>query len=425
MSRKRTLCLSIALLVLFIAVTPLAGAQEKVKITLWHHWGPNLTDLLEGIIADFEAQYPWIEVEHNYSSTAGAADRLGTMLVSGAAPEVVMLRSTYAFQFISLGGFLQLDELAARDNIDLSIFNPGDLRSFQFLGDTYAFPFISGSAWTNLMFYNIDMMDNAGLDSQQPPQTWNDWRNATLRMTEKDASGGVIYGGSQIPLLQQAVAWNGEQFWTDDWKTAQAVTPGNIETAEFMRDVLIDAYGDWSSYYSFYSAGQSFWEGRLGFYFTNNSGFALGLDAHFRWGATTAPVNSNNPNARPVNVISSTWSYAIPASISDDKLEAAWLLLKYLTTNEDGAGLFARAQGRPSPVIDFNRHPDYQFGNPYWHVVLEALQHEITAPPNVVGPMEVAGTDIYNGSKHPNQALADAEVKIQQALDAYWAALDN
>lgn len=424
MSRsKRTLCLTVALLAFLLVASPLTGAQDKVKITLWHHWA--LTDLVDEIIADFEAKYPWIDVESNFSSTVGAADRLGTLLVSGAAPEVVMLRSTYAFQFISMGGFLQLDELAARDGLDLSIFNPGDLRSFQFQGGTYAFPSMSGSAWTNLMFYNRDMMDNAGLDSELPPKTWNDWRNATLRMTQMDESGGLVRAGSQVPLLWQAVAWNDGQFWSDDWTTAEAVKPETIETAEFMRDLVLDAYGDWATYYSFYSAGQSFWEGRLGFYFTNNSGFGHAANAPFRWGVTTAPVNSNNPNARPVNVVSSTWSYAIPASISDDKLEAAWLLLKYLTTNEDGGGYFARVQGRPSPVIDFNRHPDYLYGNPFWYVVLESLQYEITAPPNVTGPMENAGTAIYNGSKHPQQALSDAQVQIQQALDAYWAMLDN
>src|SRR5690606_11116902 len=204
MLRKRTFRLSVALLVVLLSVSPLAGAQEKVKITLWHHW--SLTDLVDEILQNFMAKYPWIEVESNFSSTAGAADRLGTMLVAGSAPEVIMLRSTYAFQFISLGGFLALDELAARDNVDLDMFNPGDLRSFQFLGSTYAFPSMSGSAWTNLMFYNRDMMDNAGLDSEQPPKTWNDWRTATLRMTQKDDSGGLIYLGSQIPALSQAVA---------------------------------------------------------------------------------------------------------------------------------------------------------------------------------------------------------------------------
>ena len=122
MLRKRTFRLSVALLVVLLSVSPLAGAQEKVKITLWHHW--SLTDLVDEILQNFMAKYPWIEVESNFSSTAGAADRLGTMLVAGSAPEVIMLRSTYAFQFISLGGFLALDELAARDNIDLDKAEP-------------------------------------------------------------------------------------------------------------------------------------------------------------------------------------------------------------------------------------------------------------------------------------------------------------
>lgn len=418
MSRSR-LCMFVTVLSLLLVIAPLAAAQEKVQITLWHHWG--LSDLINEILDNFHAEYPWIEVDHMFSSTAGAADRLGTLLVSGAAPEVLMVRSTYAFQFMSMGGFYPLNELAARDGIDLGMFNPGDLRSFQFQGNTYAFPSMSGSAWTNLMFYNKDLMDNAGLDSDQPPTTWNDWRNATLRMTRKGDGETIIQGGSQIPLLAQSAAWNGAVYWSDDWKTAQAVTPETLETAEFMRDVLLDAYGSAGNYDAAYRHGSSFWEGQLGIFFANNSGFGSAKNVDFRWGAATAPVNSNNPNSRPVNVVSSTWSYAIPTTISDDKLEAAWLLLQYLTANEDGGGYFARFQGRPSPVIEFNRHPDYQYGNPYWNVVMEALQYEITAPPGATAPVDSAGAFVNNGSKHPQQALNDANTAIQQALDTYWA----
>ena len=184
-----------------------------------------------------------------------------------------------------------------------------------------------------------------------------------------------------------------------------------------MRDVLLDAYGDYASYNTLYGAGQSFWEGRTGIFFTNNSGFGLARNADFRWGAATAPVNSNNPNSRPVNVVSSTWSYAIPATISDDKLEAAWLLLKYLTTEEEGGGYFARAQGRPSPVIDFNRHPDYQFGS---RTGTSSSRRCGTRSPRrrTYWFRWMTPAPKFYGSQHPQQALADAEIRIQQALDA-------
>lgn len=419
MSKVRiALMLSLCFMLL---VVPTVGAQEPVELMLWHHWGGNRLEMIDKMIADFEAQYPWIKVEHVYSGTVGAADRMGTLLISGAAPEIMMVRGTYAFQFMSHGGFLALDDLIERDSIDLAMYNQGDLRSFQLLGSTYALPSMSGSAWTNLMFYNKDIMNNAGLDADHPFQTWTDWRSAAQRMARVGENGVVIQGGSHVPYLSQLAAWNGSLFWSDDWRQAQAETPETIEAVEFMSDLVADTYGTMAAHNAFYRYGDSFWEGVSSTFFTNNSGFAIAQEVDFDWGVALAPVNEKNPNAQPVGLVSSTWAYGIPATIPDEKLEAAWLFLKWITVEEEGAGYFSRVQGRPSPVIEFNRHPDYAFQNPYWNVVVAALAHDVAAPPvGVLGIIDSAGTEVVTGAKHPQQALADADRRIQVLLDQYW-----
>jgi len=422
MSHLRTaFCVVLCLML----VAPAAFAQERVTITLWHHWGGNRLEMIDKMIADFEARYPWIHVEHVFSETAGAADRMGTLLVSGSAPEVMMVRSTYAFQFMSLGGFRPLDDLIERDGVDLSVFNQGDLRSFQLLGSTYALPSMSGSAWTNLMFYNKNIFANAGLDPEQPPRTWTDWRNSARRTTRTDETGRVVHGGTQIPWLTQIAAWNGAKYWSDDWRRATVTSPETMETLQFMEDLLHDTYGSWSEFLNFFRYGNSFWEGQSSIFFTNNSGFASINLVDFEVGVALAPVNEKNPNSAPVGLVSSTWAYAIPATIAPEKLEAAWLLLKYLTLEEDGAGYFARAQGRPSPVIAFNQHPDYQL-NPYWHVVIQAIGYDIPVPPvNFTPIIDQAGDAVMTGAKHPQAALADADRALQIALDQYWATVEQ
>lgn len=422
MSSKRVLAWVLVCLVL---LAPGAMAQEKVQITLWHHWSGNRIEMIDKMIADFQAEHPWIEVDHVFSGTVGAADRMGTLLLSGAAPEVMMVRSTYAFTFMSVGGFRPLDDLIARDGIDLNMFNQGDLRSFQLLGSTYALPSMSGSAWTNLMFYNKDIMTNSGVDPERPPQTWSEWRAAARQMTRMSAEGTVIQGGTHIPWLSQIGAWNNARYWSDDWRKAAVESPEAVEALDFMATLLDDTYGSWPAYIAYYRYGDSFWEGNSSIYFTNNSGFALAQEADFEWGVSLAPVNEKNPDAKPYGLVSSTWAYAIPATVSDAKLEAAWLFLKYLTTHEEGAGYFARAQGRPSPVIEFNRHSDYML-NPYWHVVIEALAYDVPVPPvNWQGIVDGAGDAVMNGTKHPQQALADADLALQKALDEYWATVSE
>jgi ABC-type glycerol-3-phosphate transport system substrate-binding protein len=98
------------------------AAQPTVKITLWHHWAP---ELIGEVIAGFQLRYPWIEVEHITSDYSKAVDRMAVLLATGAAPEVMMVNSAYAYQFMSLGSFLLLDDLLTRDNIQLSIRTSG------------------------------------------------------------------------------------------------------------------------------------------------------------------------------------------------------------------------------------------------------------------------------------------------------------
>lgn len=424
MTRLRVQVL-IALCLVALTV-PTVMAQQKVELTLWHHWGDNRLPMMDKLVADFEKEYPWISVEHVFSSTTGAADRMGTLLISGVAPEVMMVRGTYAFQFMSHGGFLALDELVARDGIDLAMFNSGDLRTFQLLGSTYALPSMSGSAWTNLVFFNKDIMNNSGLDPNRPPQTWSDWRDAARLMTRVGENGVVSQGGTNIPYLSAIGSWNGASFWSDDWRKATVSGPRTAETMEFMRGLLSDTFGTWAAFSGFDRAGLAFWEGRSGMYFTNNSGFGLAQAASFEWGASIAPVNEKNPDAQPIGLVSSTWAYGIPADIPEEKREAAWLLLKWLTVHEEGGGWFSRIQGRPSPVIEFNRHSDYRFQNPYWDVVIAALQYDVAAPPiNALGIVDGAGGSVMTGAKHPQQAMADADQQLQMALDGYWATVNR
>jgi ABC-type glycerol-3-phosphate transport system substrate-binding protein len=270
------------------------------------------------------------------------------------------------------------------------------------------------------------MFTNSGLDADRPPTTWTDWRNAARRLHRVTDAGVITQGGTHVPALSVAAAWNGAEFWTPDWQKSTISNSRTEETVDFLNQLLLDTYGTFSAHQSYFRYGDSFWEGLTATYFTNNSGFALAQEVPFEWGATLAPVNEKNPDAKPIGLVSSTWAYGIPADIAPEKLEAAWLFLQFLTLDERGAGYFAREQARPSPVIRLNSHPDYA-KNPYWHVVISALQYEMAVPPvtNALSIIDTAGNAVLSGTKHLQQALADADLAMQNALDEYWRVLEK
>ena len=60
-----------------------------------------------------------------------------------------------------------------------------------FDGEIYALP-EAANIVNSLMFYNKDILAEAGLDPENPPETWSDFADACKKITE--AGGGQYYG---------------------------------------------------------------------------------------------------------------------------------------------------------------------------------------------------------------------------------------
>ncbi|MBE3576961.1 MAG: hypothetical protein IMX00_04650 [Limnochordales bacterium] len=113
--------------------------------------------------------------------------------------------------------------------------------------------------------------------------------------------------------------------------------------------------------------------------------------------------------------------------MSPEKQEAAWLFLKFITTDERGAGYFMLQQGRPASIRRFNLNPEYmrKIGS-NWPLIIKYLDNDVAFP---VLPVHM---DIYNavinglwaplsGSIDPENALKRINSEIQTILDNYWA----
>ncbi|EGL18383.1 MULTISPECIES: extracellular solute-binding protein [unclassified Paenibacillus] len=64
-------------------------------------------------------------------------------------------------------------------------------------GKTYSWP-ITGPVLTSILYYNKDVLKNAGLDPEKPPKTWDELRSMAKTVTEKgkgDVYGLVFSGG--------------------------------------------------------------------------------------------------------------------------------------------------------------------------------------------------------------------------------------
>ena len=408
MSRRFVASWLVRVLVGVFAISQAVAAQEKITLTLANIWGGTRIPLMERVIEEFEAKYPWIEVQN----FVGGQDMLDAQLIAiaaGSPPDVLMVDRLRLLEYVSQDLLLPLDPFIAQSGLDLGIFFPGERALSQLNGVTYVLPMPTASL--SLLYYNRDIFSRRGLDPDAPPQTFNDFSRTALLLQEIDGNGDVRVGGGSIAYfprhrMAQLGALNGARVlggselvpnyldsrmreaaeWAAEF--AASVVPGGSLA---LGEKAMETHGEWR-YFEMKQESP-----------TTDIGIAL------------VP---HGPDGEYVNLAAAAWSFGIPRGVAHPY--ESYLLIEHLTASES-AQFFAFEQGRPSPVIEFSRDPRYYELNPFWDVVIQSLERSIGAPPSTVA-QKVIDADIkwygamLSGAESPLNALTHLQNEVEAIL---------
>ena len=183
----RTLSVAVAVSFLLCATV---GATTLVVATHINEIDPAnaQVDLMKG----FEKTHPDVEVEIWHSPWAEYHDRLLTMYLGGAGPDVATVGRLQFASFIEAGIFQPLDQFITADpTIDIKKDAvPGILFSGIYKGQVYGFPVYNGPA---LLFYNPSMFAQRGVAEPVDYVESNTWNRETFLQVAKkltyDAAG--------------------------------------------------------------------------------------------------------------------------------------------------------------------------------------------------------------------------------------------
>jgi ABC-type glycerol-3-phosphate transport system substrate-binding protein len=93
---------------------------EPVTVKFWHVWGGARLEMIEAMIADFQALYPHITVEHTLLDQTDMVQKYLTAVASGDPPDVIMVHGANFFQsFADQGALMSLDDYIAADGMVL------------------------------------------------------------------------------------------------------------------------------------------------------------------------------------------------------------------------------------------------------------------------------------------------------------------
>jgi sn-glycerol 3-phosphate transport system substrate-binding protein len=161
--------------------------------------GGPIAKFIDGMAADFMKANPGIKVTPIYAGTyQETIVKALTAHKSGTPPVTSVLLSTDMFTLIDEDAIVPIDNFVktADDRAWLNGFYKAFMLNSQTGGKTWGIPFQRS---TVVMYYNKELMKEAGLNPNSPPANWAELKAAAAKLTKKDASGKVTQWGVQIP----------------------------------------------------------------------------------------------------------------------------------------------------------------------------------------------------------------------------------
>jgi multiple sugar transport system substrate-binding protein len=185
--------------------------------------------LWEGIIKDFEAENPDVNIELSVQSWTDITDVVTTRVQSQEAPDLLNI-DAYA-TYASEGLLYPAEEVASPEL--LADFQPSFVENASIDGTQWGLPFIASA---RAMFYNKDIFSKAGVPA--PPTTWAELEAAAQKIKE---SGEIAYGmplGALEAQGESALWFYGAGGGYGDASTITIDTPENLEGAQQMQKLL-------------------------------------------------------------------------------------------------------------------------------------------------------------------------------------------
>jgi sn-glycerol 3-phosphate transport system substrate-binding protein len=220
-----------------------AIAQEQVELTMYYPIavGGPLTEVIDGIVEDFEAENPNVSVEAIY---AGNYDdtrvRALSAIEAGDSPDLSVMFSIDLYELLSRDIIVPFDVLARTkaDKEWLNSFYPALMENGQTDGNIYGIPFQRS---TIVMYWNKEAFAEAGLDPEQAPADWSEMTTmgAQIRESSGNNQWGVMIPSTGYPYwMFQALAFqNGHRLMSADGTEVYFDDPAAIEALEYWVDL--------------------------------------------------------------------------------------------------------------------------------------------------------------------------------------------
>ena len=308
-------------------------AAAETELTMYYPIavGGALTEVVDGIVADFEAANPDIKVNAIYSGNYDDTRvRALSALASGEPAQLAVMFSIDAYDLIEQDLIVAFDDIEGVDAGWLDSFYPALMANAKIEGKTWGIPFQRS---TIVAYYNKDMFRAAGLDPESPPKTWDEMIDMGKALT-KDGTYGIMIPSTGYPywMFQALAIQNGKEVMSNDGLTTYFDDQAVVDTLEFWKSlstehgIMPEGTVEWGT------LRQAFLEGQTAMMWHSTGNLtAVKNNASFDFGVAELPANLRKGSP------TGGGNFYVFKDTTPEEKAAALRLIEFMTAPEQAA----------------------------------------------------------------------------------------
>jgi multiple sugar transport system substrate-binding protein len=392
------------------------GAPTTIR---WMIWGDDIANdkNMQDEIALYNSTHPDVKVELIAAPWAEFTSKLQAMIAADTPPDVVSIQSEA--DFVSKGFVRPIDDLIARDKIDLNRFVPGATTP-AYDGKVYGFRHDT-AYW--LLYYNKDLFDKAGV--AYPPATgWtlDEFMDAACKLSKPNEGiwgmrnlhwlTGILAQQQGLPYLSMVDGV--PQYQINDPKTLAFYQ----KIGDFINKQNCQPTPDQNTSLG---GADTFVTGKTAMGFDGNWAFGnMQKNAQFKYGVAPLPGLKQPNSGMKIGIV--------PTSKNQD---AAWAFIKWLTY-EPEATRYRTERGMGQPALNDEQSVKMFLSGPTAPPGLPDVYKVSSDPANSFSMLDVPGAseanniitpasdEVMNGLSPAADVLPAAVTQANQVLAEQW-----
>jgi multiple sugar transport system substrate-binding protein len=400
------------------------------NVEFWHFWGsPVRRNAVRRIVAQCQAVLPNITVEEVFKPFGEIwTANIAAVAAGSGMPDVIVSDRLQLQREAADGIYQSLQSFIDEDGIDSAQFYPFTWEQSVYEGESYGIPFETD---VRVLFYNKTLFEQAGLDPNDPPDTWEEVAAAADAL-DVIAEDGTVERMGFMPLIsvgQDIWALANGHTWVQDGQPVLNA-PEVAETLEWIKS-WVDRYGGWDNYQAFRGTlgappNDAFMSGRVAM-IADIAGYSSQMNFYrprivlaegenpveFQWGM------SNLPHAEDSEPASWSGGFTLSIPTGAENPEAAWEFIKCMSSPQGQASWARDTYATPSSLEAIN--DPVLMADPNWQFIVNAMDISstsefVTGYPNYMEQINQRQESIFRGDIPVEQALEEAQAAVDQTI---------